>query len=287
MLKIKIIGCGSAFSDKLFNSSFLLTNSNKETLLIDCGSNIPQALKFHNLPTPNSVYISHLHSDHIGGLEKIAFQNYDWVNKPINGFDKQVKLFGNEKLVEELWDKSLRGGLESMEGFQATLKTFFNVNAIKPNESFMFGDNKCSLIQQVHIMSGNVIVPSFGLMVETAEGKKAYFVTDSQYDSPKQNKLYYKEADIIFQDCECNVIPFEEKIVFTSGVHASFAELAGWESANASHLSDEIKNKMWLCHYQDFVVNNQDVLGNYCGWSEYAKKYGFAGFVELGQEFEI
>lgn len=287
MLKIKVIGCGSAFSDKLFNTSFLLTNSDNNTMLIDCGYNIPQALKFHNLPTPNSIYISHLHADHIGGLERFAFQNYDWINKPLNGFDKQIKLFGNEKLIEDLWNKSLRGGLESMEGFQATLNTYFNVNAIKPNESFMFGDNKCSLIQQVHIMSGNVIVPSFGLMIETKEGKKVYFVTDSQYDSPKQNKIHYKEADIIFQDCECSVLPQDKKIVFTSGVHANYGELAGWESANATVLSNEIKNKMWLCHYSDFIVDNKDMFGNKVDWQQQTQNDGFSGFVQLGQEFEI
>jgi ribonuclease BN (tRNA processing enzyme) len=286
-LKIKVIGCGSAFSDKLYNSSFLLTNSEGHTLLIDCGYNIPQALKYHNTKLPDNIYVSHLHSDHIGGLERIAFQSYDWINKPLNGFEKQIKLFGNEQLIEDIWEKSLRGGLESMEGFQAKLNTYFQVNKIKPNDSFKFGNNICTPIQQVHIMSGNIIVPSFGLMVTTESGKKIYFVTDSQYDSPKQNKLYYNQADFIFQDCECHVIPSTKEIIFSSGVHSNYGELAGWKSANATCLSLEIKKKMWLCHYQDYITENKDLNQNNVNWMQQAKKDGFAGFVELGQEFKI
>lgn len=287
MIKIKVIGCGTAFSDKLFNTSFLLTASSGETLLVDCGYNIPQALKHHQIPTPNAIYVSHLHADHIGGLERMAFGTYDWMNKPQNGFPNQIKLFGNQQLITDLWEKSLRGGMESMEGFQANLGTFFNVNAIKPNGAFGFGDNICQLVQQVHIMSGNIIVPSFGLMVETVEGKRIYFVTDSQYDSPKQNKIYYKNADMIFQDCECFIKPLVKKMGFTSGVHSSYGELAGYDDANASILSPEVRAKMWLCHYQDFVADGEDYLGNRVDWKQTAQDDGFAGFVEVGQEFQI
>lgn len=287
MIKIKVIGCGSAFSDKLFNTSFLITNDENKTLLIDYGYNIPQALKYHNISRVDNIYISHLHADHCGGLERIAFQNYDWVKKPKNGFDNQINLYCNEMLMDDLWNKTLRGGLESMEGFQANLNTFFKTNKIQPNDYFMFGNNKCTPVQQVHIMSGNIIVPSFGLMIETKEGKKAYFVTDSQYDSPKQNKIYYNQSDIIFQDCECFVNPEDEQIYFTSGVHASYGELAGWKSANSTVLTKEIRNKMWLCHYADFVAENKDFYNNCVDWENCAAKDGFCGFVKLGQEITL
>ena len=287
MLKIKVVGCGTAVSDDLFNTSFYLTSDSGKTMLFDCGYNIPRALKHHQLPLPDAIYISHLHADHVGGLERMAFGTYDWARRPLRGFDGQIKLCGNEQLLKDLWEKSLRGGMESMEGFQATLDTYFAVCSIKPNDSFMFDDNICTPIQQVHIMSGNIIVPSFGLMIETTQHRKVYFVGDSQFDSPKQSKIYYNQADIIFQDCECFVDPATKKLFFSSGVHASYGELAGWESANCTQLSAEIKSKMLLCHYQDFVANETTFDGTRCDWMQTAADDGFDGFVRLGKEYVI
>ena len=287
-MKIVVIGCGSAFSNKNFNQSFLLEEEDQR-MLIDCGRNIPEALHQAKISykSINNIYISHLHGDHVGGLEFLALKRYDWVNKPIKA-KIAPKLIANEKLLIDLWNNTLKGGLETMEGFVANMNTFFHPFPIQPNQSFKFHTWKITLVQQIHVMSGSVITPSFGLFIEKSGHKSVYFTIDAQYFQPKQVKVFYEKADIIFQDCECTGVDMKKKeYIFGSGVHASYAELAGFPSANATVLPDNYKNKIILSHYQDFVIDGKDFFGNDCNWEEEAKNAGFMGLARVGQVIEI
>jgi len=289
-MKITVVGCGNAFSNKSYNQSFLL-EENGRTMLIDAGYQVPNALQNLgiDIKSIDDIYVSHLHADHIGGLEYFAFMRYDWMNKPKNSFGKGYapKLIGNVQLLKDLWDKSLRGGLESMEGFVATIDTFFETDPIEPNESFTWQGWTAKLVQQIHIMSGSVIMPSYGIMFSKEGHRTVYFTTDSQHCSPRQIEDFYEQADMIFQDCECvGVNMKDEKFVFGSGVHANYAQLAGWESANSIKLSDKVKAKMWLSHYQDFVLEDKDFMGNDIIWEAAAIEDGFRGFVCVGDRLE-
>jgi hypothetical protein len=170
-----------------------------------------------------------------------------------------------------------------------------------------------------------MIMPTFGLVFTRPGHKTIYFTTDSQHCSPRQTEIFYKQADVIFQDCETvgvdmrlpegakyfdrdgEIIPFDSlsemdqlaagaeglelkefaRFNFTSGVHANYAQLAGYPSANAIRLPAETKAKMWLSHYQDFVNVNKDYKGTDVDWEAEAKKDGFLGFLKVGQEFEF
>ena len=305
-MKIIAVGVGNAFSYKNYNQSFLLEEGGKK-MLIDMGVRVPLALKNAdiNMFDIDAVYISHAHADHIGGLEEMAFMRYDWTNKPrrwddykylknprdyMNGNEKKYapKLIANEMLLKELWSHSLKGGLDSMEGFDSTLETFFEPIPVKANVPFTWQGWKFDLIQQIHIMTGSIIKYTFGLLMSKKGHKTVYFTTDSQHCSPRQIETFYKKADIIFQDCECiGVDTSIKEYKFGSGVHANYAQLAGYSSANSVRLDDDIKAKMWLSHYQDFVSEGKDGFGNDCEWGNLAHDDGFRGFVTVGQEFEI
>ena len=178
--------------------------------------------------------------------------------------------------------------MESMEGFVSTIDTFFETDPIEPNESFNWQGWTVKLIQQIHIMTGSVITPSFGLMFSKKGHETVYFTTDSQHCSPRQMEDFYEQSDIIFQDCECAGVDLKEKVYkFGSGVHANYGHLAGWESANSIKLKDSIKAKMWLSHYQDFVDENKDFFGHDANWEFQAAEDGFRGFVKVGEEFEV
>jgi len=117
---------------------------------------------------------------------------------------------------------------------------------------------------------------------------KIFFTTDSQYCTPEQIKDFYNSVDIIFQDCELMGIDVPKKnMMFNSGVHANYAQLAGWESANNHKLPKSIKNKMWLTHYDDFKELDKDFFGNSCNWDKQAREDGFLGFLKPGQKFDI
>lgn len=310
-MKVTVLGCGNAFSTKLFNQQFLLEDGNSK-MLIDCGQTTPFALLEAGISAQDitHIYISHQHADHVCGLENIAFQRYDWVNRPQDeeqwrlllstGKIKKLPptLICNDLLMKGLWEHSLRGGLESFEGFLANIDTVFMPKPIKPNHSFEWEGWTCILIQQIHVMTGSSIMNTFGLFMEKEGHQSIYFTTDSQHCSPLQVENWYRKADVIFQDCECTGVDtskidresgmlVENAYQFGSRVHANYAQLAGYPSANSIKLSDEIKGKMWLSHYQDFVIEGKDFFGNDCDWYALAKEDGFSGFAAKGQVFEF
>jgi len=300
-MKITVLGCGSAFSKINYNQCFMLEEDGRK-MLIDFGAKAPMALDKAdvNIMDIDDVYISHQHGDHIGGLEEMAFSRYDWMNFP-RRYDDYLKvdnidimkpyaprIIANRKLLENLWNTSLKGGLESMQGFVAKLETFFEPMPIDDNETFEWQGWTVHLVQQVHIFSGSVISQTFGLFFERDGRKSVYFTTDAQYFQPEQVEVFYNKADIIFQDCEClGVDTKNKKFIFSSGVHASYAKLAGWPSANAMVLPDDIKSKIYLSHYQDFVTEGKDFMGNDCNWSDLALEDGFKDFVHVGMEIDV
>lgn len=286
-MKVQVIGCGNAFSQKNFNQCLLLEEGASK-MLIDCGQFAISALQNAGISPKEitDIYVSHAHADHIGSLEAIAFLLYDWKGRPrsykdgiASGRPYAPRLIANAQLLKDLWDKSLAGGLESMEGFVADLATFFEPVPVRENQTFKWEGWTCELIQQVHIMTGSTIACTFGLMMTRPGRKSIYFTTDSQHCSPRQIEVFYKRADIIIQDCECSPYP--------SGVHANYAQLAGYPEANSVRLTAEIKAKMWLSHYEDFVSDGSDFFGKPCDWKEKARSDGFAGFVKVGQVFEL
>lgn len=251
-LKITFLGTGSAFTVGAANyQSNLLLQIGKETLLIDAGSDIRHSLYEQGLTYLDikNVYITHVHGDHCGGLEWLALTTY---------FDPSYKgkpgLFGSDRVLIDLWNKTLSGGLSTLASERSTLDTFFDVTAVKQYEGFTWHSIEFKLVQMVHFYSEFELMPSYGLMF-TYNKTRIFFTSDTQ-NSPEQLKQFYEAADIIFHDCET--------LTFRSGVHANYADLV--------LLPDHIKKKMWLYHYNPGPLPE-------------AKKDGFLGFIVKGQSF--
>jgi len=252
IVKLQFIGTGSAFTKKNFQSNMLL-ESNGQRMLIDCGATAPVALiaAGYTLQDVDALYVSHQHADHIGGIEELALPPYFPPNKP------HPRMFVDEKLSDDLWNHSLKGGLASMEGLVCTLDTYFDVTRVPMNGTFEFGGVTFTPIQTVHIMNGYGIVPSYGLLWTSPRGTKVFLTTDTQF-CPNQIMKFYRASDIVFHDCETSKVH--------SGVHAHYDEL--------KTLPPEVKKKMHLYHYQDGDLPD-------------AVAEGFAGFVRKGQVFEL
>jgi ribonuclease BN (tRNA processing enzyme) len=253
-MRLQFIGSGSAFTVGADNyqSNMILETDEKKKLLIDCGSDAKNALfdlgiSFKDL---EGVYVSHLHADHVGGLEWLSFATY---------FEPECKkphLYVPEALVYDLWENVLSGGLKSIENKEVYLSTFFKIEKIKNNKGFFWRDIHFKILQTMHVMSEQTIIPSYGLFFEI-DGIKIFLTTDTQF-CPHQIKDFYNAADIIFHDCET--------ANWFSGVHAHYKELIT--------LSPEIKKKMWLYHYNPGPLPD-------------SKSDGFRGFVKRGQTFDF
>lgn len=261
-MKLTALGTGSAFTQENYQTNFLIELDSGYKLLVDCGGDVRFALKeqgYEHLDI-NGIYVSHLHSDHVGGLEYMAFATY---------FDPRYQgrpdLYCSEFLVDDLWNRCLSGGLSSLQNKRATLETYFNVHAVPKNGCFQAGGTgpDFRLAQVVHFLDSFTFQFSFGLMFKQA-GERIFITTDTQY-APVQIQDFYNEATVIFHDTETS--PFQ------SGVHAHFDEL--------KQLDEKTRAKLRLVHYQDNVVLDQET------WDAKAAEAGFAGFVRKGQVFNF
>jgi ribonuclease BN (tRNA processing enzyme) len=130
------------------------------------------------------------------------------------------------------------------------------VHKIEHNKYFYWEEIKFYLVKVVHVDSGYLIMPSYGLFFEI-DGVKVFLTTDTQFRIDVIGE-FYEKADIIFHDCETSLYP--------SPVHAHYQELI--------NLPERIKNKMWLYGYQPGELPD-------------AHKDGFLGFVKRGQVFDF
>ncbi|MBV6622351.1 MAG: MBL fold metallo-hydrolase [Rivularia sp. (in: Bacteria)] len=254
MTKLLFLGSGCAFTvgTDNYQSNMLLIGDNRKKLLIDCGSDIRYSLYRENLSYLDitDIYISHIHADHIGGLEYIGFSS------KFNPGCEKPRLYTDKEIMDNLWNHSLSGGMKYIENRIATLEDFFQPVKIDEDKVFFWNNIQFQSIKVIHVNSGSVVIPSYGLFF-AINGFKVFITTDTQMHWNSLGK-YYLQADIIFQDCETAKFP--------SGVHAHYQELL--------KLPVSVKNKMWLYHYQPGKLPN-------------AKRDGFCGFVERGQEFDL
>jgi len=253
-MKLIFLGSGSAFTvgNHNYQSNMLLDAGNEKTLLIDAGSDVRHSLHEQDYRHCDitDVYISHLHADHMGGLEWLGFTHK---------FDQKCKrpnLYLSEAIADDLWEHVLSGSMRSIEGKLTDLNSYFHVHKIPGNGGFTWEKIEFKIVQTVHIMNGYLLAPCHGLFFKV-NGKNIYITADTQF-CPHLLTVFYEEADMIFHDCETAPVH--------SNVHSHYTELVT--------LPDHIKEKIWLYHYNPGPLPD-------------AEDDGFKGFVKKGQMFEL
>ena len=250
-MEICFIGTGSAFTVGADNyHSNLLIEKEGERLLIDCGSDARLALNelgygSHDI---DSVYISHPHSDHAGGLEWFGFTHYFAPNS------NKPTMYLHQDLSDILWNKVLSHGMESLNEEVVSLDTYFNVQRLTTH--FNWHGIKFELVKMFHVKNGSDWMPCYGLFFNYGK-QQIFFSADTQF-TPEHLMPYYERATIIFHECETTATK--------SGVHAHYSDLVS--------LDPHIKAKTWLYHYHPGPLPD-------------AKQAGFHGFVSKGQRFHF
>lgn len=223
-LQIQMIGTGSAFSKKFYNNNALVT-CNGFKLLVDCGYTAPRAL--HELDIDlNSIdglVITHVHADHVGGMEEFAFRlKYTYKYK--------MKLFVPSKVVDSLWNQTLRGGLENkLEGF-FELGDYFELILLEEALSTEIHPGfTLELIPSEHIPEK----PSYSLLIN----ERLFYSSDTKFNYSLLLELHDKrKCKYILHDCQ---------LTSPGIVHACLDELLT--------LPDVIQSKVMLMHYDDHI----------------------------------
>jgi len=225
-LKITMIGTGNAFAKAYYNNNALVETDHMK-LLIDCGITLPYALyqagrSFDEL---DGVLISHIHADHIGGLEELAFQMmFKYRKKPV--------LYIAESLIEPLWSKSLQGGLT--QGELDRIDCFFEVVPLQPNEDIQLAkDLTVRLIKTDHIPGKD----SFSFVFN----HHFFYSADMIFNPDLLLELEAAGVHTFYHDCQ---------LESPGAVHASLEQLLT--------LPAELQRKIKLMHYGD-------TIGNYIG----------------------
>jgi hypothetical protein len=121
-----LVGTGDAFSRR-YGQTNVLVETDDVRMMIDFGHLAPlrlEALGF-SLSQLTHVVVSHIHADHVGGLEELAF-----LSRFVH--HGRVRLLVPRGLKGLLWEHTLRGGLEmvadeSGAAEHCDLRTYFDV----------------------------------------------------------------------------------------------------------------------------------------------------------------
>jgi ribonuclease BN (tRNA processing enzyme) len=292
MLTVTFLGVGSAFAKRNFNANLFFEYWEKgwkgttpprppdDTLLVDFGATGPAALYvlkdkngFAHLrtdrgmiyyPAIRKVFVSHQHADHIGGLEEMALMNTFVYQNPKTGKPFKAELISTINILVNLWDHSLKGGLNTVPNRYALLQDYFFIRPLIPNRTdknhFNVGCYKFEIFPTDHIhIERKYDWPSYGLFISQPKVNQAVFYSgDTRFDYPAYQRMM-EAAHLCFHDCQF----FDQD----EGVHATLNELRT--------LPPEIRAKTLLYHFGDNFDDPalQPAIGEFKGLTKPHKRY--------------
>lgn len=235
----QIVGCGHSESLEHFNNNALV-RSDKGIMLIDCGHTIKHALSKIDLDfsNVNAIFITHVHGDHVFGLERAAYELRFLHNK-------KIPLIFHESIYEELWENTLKGSLGRNSDGECALEDYFDVIPLTSFEFSCLGNNY-KIFEVKH-----------------TPGKKTFGVC-------LNDKIFYSSDTIAIPEI-INSIEFEVgfhdvTLTLSNPVHATLNSLI-------EAYSPEIRKKLYLMSYQDNWKKHEKIVNsNFIGFAKQGMK---------------
>jgi len=109
-LRLTVLGVGDAFSALYYSTSFLVEGGGQRWL-IDCPHPIRKILRESgcglDLPDIDGVVLTHLHGDHVSGLEGLAFFDHFVMGR-------RTQLITHPAVARRLWSDCLSAGMDGL-----------------------------------------------------------------------------------------------------------------------------------------------------------------------------
>lgn len=285
-MKVLVLGAGNFSSVKHHNVAFLVSSTEpcnnlgletpdaeQKRLMFDCGRDIKFSLHDAGLKPQQitDIFISHQHGDHMAGLDYLLTMAYFTPKTP------RPKLYFHKSMLGVI-TKTVEVYMETFEDEKlpkdangrprrVLLTDVCEPHVLEDNAVFWVGNIEYSLVQSMHVVTGGMFMPSFGLIAREVSRKenrsKRLFITGDTQFCPSQLLGNIESCDATITDCETSPVQFK------SGVHAHMED---WKT-----LIESIRKKLFMTHYGDNVDDK---------FIEENKSF-FRGFLRKGETIEL
>ena len=259
----QFLGSGNSRSKPPVNyNTNILVHAPRGKWLIDCGVTGTLALGHAGFSTSDirAAFITHLHGDHVYGLEEILFESYFKLHRKFDLWLPEAFLDAGIKTGEHIWENFLKASMTSsvllQDGryAQLGLSDYADVMSIVCDRSYDFLGIPVRIFPVCHVWHRS----SFGLCLDD----RIIFTADTVFSRQAIEDHFERGAEVIFHDV--SFLPAKR-----DSVHASFEEL--------QTLPRDMIERMVLMHYSDEVTDDE---------KKYAADLGFR-LARCGETFHF
>jgi ribonuclease BN (tRNA processing enzyme) len=258
-MTLHVLGSGAAFSRRYGTTCSVLHVPSGDLWLIDCGRQAPEQLasagmRWHDV---TGQLVTHVHGDHVFGLEEFAFVRYYTSNSRVPAVMKggpRPRLAAHSAVLSELWEvlgPSLRYRSDaSGQPVTGSLGDYFEV--LRPSaveapaqaawnhaETFRVADLSLVVRETRHVFGK----PSTSIELELPgqASRLAWWSGDSVVDAELLESLAPRTT-IFFHDCTF--------VDFPGQVHGLFSDF--------EKLAPSLREKIVLMHHDDGIEQHRE-----------------------------
>lgn len=219
-MKIIVLGNRNSLTLKGYNTSFLIIN-NYDYQLIDCPPGILQSLSQNDvdIKNVNEVWITQLHTSHIGGLLHLAYYRYNIFNEKTRVI-VPIYLINDLKTLFQTMEPEWQNMIELME-LSFTNSKYFR---IRKKNGLVFEFYRVFHVKRKFCYS---------IKINNQQNKKVFISGDTKFD--KKLIDFAKDSDVIFHE-----VTFD---INSKNIHTYISDLAALET--------RIKDKIHLTNLPD------------------------------------